>query len=181
MSLPGLSENVEDANWLHLTDGEIVHWTGRPSVFTITLKLAIAVGIAVIGIVLTIWFTPLIGRNDLPQLLGYLPLVLTIGGILSAISTYLNWIRLRYVITSEEICVKQGLVSRDVTQVRLNRVQNTAFSQSVVERALSYGDIKIYTAGTSTDDLLFRSVPQPEQVTKILTQLLSEYNQNDDL
>lgn len=174
--LPGVSENVEEADWIHLTENETVRWTGRPSPYTITTAIAVAAGIAVAGLLLTGWFVPVVEQNDVPIWIGYLPLLLTLGGLLSAIWTYLNWIRLLYVITDEEIYVKHGLVSRDVTQVRLTRVQNTAYSQSIVERLLSYGDIKIFTAGTSTEDLVFKSVPHPERVNRTLTDLLSEHD-----
>ncbi len=174
--LPGVSENVEEADWLHLTEDETVCWTGRPSPYTITMAIAVAVGVALLGLVLTAWLVPVVERHDVPVWIGYLPLLLTLGGLLSALGTYLNWIRLLYVITDEEIYVKHGLVSRDVTQVRLSRVQNTAYSQSVVERVLSYGDIKIFTAGTSTEDLVFKSVPRPEYVNRILTDLLGEHD-----
>lgn len=58
---------------------------------------------------------------------------------------------------------------------------DTAFSQAVIERALSYGNVEIFTAGTSTEDLVFESVPQPEQVKRTLTFLLSEQDQGDGL
>ncbi|WP_306060484.1 PH domain-containing protein [Natronococcus wangiae] len=54
--------------------------------------------------------------------------------------TYLCWLRLLYVITDEEIYVKYGLISRDITQVRLDR-ENTAYDQSILERVLSFGDV----------------------------------------
>lgn len=175
--LPGVPENVEEADWIHLTENETVRWTGRPSPYTITVSIAMAAGIAVAGLLLTGWLVPVVERNAVPIWIAYLPLLLTLGGLLSAIRTYLNWIRLLYVITDEEIYVKHGLVSRDVTQVRLTRVQNTAYSQSIVERLLSYGDIKVFTAGTSTEDLVFKSVPHPERVKRTLTDLLSEHDQ----
>lgn len=175
--LPGVAENVEEADWMHLTENETVRWTGRPSPYTIVVAIAVAVGVAVAGLLLAGWLLSVVELNDLPGWIAYLPLLLTLVGLLSAVWTYLNWIRLLYVITDEEIYVKHGLVSRDVTQVRLSRVQNTAYSQSIVERLLSYGDIKIFTAGTSTEDLVFESVPHPERVKRTLTDLLSEHDQ----
>jgi uncharacterized membrane protein YdbT with pleckstrin-like domain len=95
-------------------------------------------------------------------------------GVAVAGLVYLNWLRLLYVITDEEVYVKEGLVSRDVTQVRLDRVQNTAFEQSVRQRVLGYGDVRLYTAGTNTEDITFERVPGPEQVSQLVTELLSE-------
>lgn len=173
--LPG-SENVEDADWLHLTEGESVEWVGRPSVYTIATSIAAGVVLAAVGIGLAVWLST---ATDLPDLAAALPLVLVVVGIGRVLMAYLNWVRLLYVITSEEIYVKHGLVSRDVTQIRLDRVQNTAYDQSVTERFLSFGDVRVYTAGTSTEDVTFRDVPEPQRVKRTLTNLLSEQGRRE--
>lgn len=177
--LPGIHENPTDADWLHLTEGETVRWTGRPSGYTIAMALGTALALALVGIVLTAWLGSVVSGGDAPAWIGYLPLVLTVVGVGWAVITYLDWVRLLYVITDEEIYVKHGLVSRDVTQVRLSRVQNTAYSQSVLERFLSYGDVEVFTAGTSTEDIVFESVPDPVRVKEILTTLLGEHDRGD--
>lgn len=165
------SETVGDADWLHLNDGEAVQWTGRPSRFTIAISVGVALVVALVGIGLSVWLS---SRPDTPAWVGYLPLVLTAGGLGWAGLVYLDWLRLLYVVTDEEIYVKHGLVSRDVTQVRIDRVQNTTFEQSILERIFQFGDVHIYTAGTSTEDLTLRNVPEPQQVTGLLTELLSD-------
>ncbi|WP_306061207.1 PH domain-containing protein [Natronococcus wangiae] len=183
MSLKALvrpRENVEDASWLHLTEDEHVRWSERPSRFTIVFALAVGLVFALVGIVGTAILMSVLNGWDLPTWVGYLPLVFTILGVVIAGMTYLRWLRLLYVITDEEIYVKYGLISRDVTQVRLDRVQNTAYDQSILERVLSFGDVRIYTAGTSTEDITFRDVPNPERVTSTLTQLLSEQHSGND-
>jgi uncharacterized membrane protein YdbT with pleckstrin-like domain len=179
--LPGIHENPEDADWLHLGDDETIRWTGRPSGYTIAITLGTALALAVGGLVLTAWLVSAAGGGDVPVWVGYLPLGLTVVGVVWAAATYLDWIRLLYVITDEEIYVKHGLVSRDVTQVRLSRVQNTGYSQSTLERMLSYGDVEVYTAGTSTQDIVFESVPHPVRVTETLTTLLGEHDHRDGI
>lgn len=172
--LPRIQENIEDADWLHLGEDEEVHWTGRPSLYTIASATVGGLLLAVAGIALTLWLRSALDGSVIPALLGFLPLLLTVAGVWWATLAYLNWVRLLYVITDEELYVKYGLISRDVTQIPLNRVQNTGYEQSVLERALRYGDIHVYTAGTSTEDITFRSVPRPERVKGILTELLSQ-------
>lgn len=179
--LPGIHENPEDADWLHLGDDETVRWIGRPSRYTITMALGAALALAIVGVVLTAWLVSVVGASDAPAWVSYLPLVLTAAGLFRAVRTYLDWVRLLYVITDEEIYVKHGLVSRDVTQVRLSRVQNTGYSQSTLERVLSYGDVEVFTAGTGTQDIVLENVPHPVRVTEILTTLLGEQDHGDGL
>lgn len=170
----GVRENVEDANWLHLNEGEQVRWTGRPSKYTLVAATTYAILLVFIGVGATAWLRPVVADQGWPTILGYLPLVVALGGIAYAAYTYLNWLRLLYVITDEEIYVKIGLVSRDVTQVPLSRVQNTVYQQSVLERLLSYGDVNVYTAGTHTEDITLWKVPRPERIKGTLTAQISK-------
>ncbi len=174
VGLPSLWENVVDAEWIHLTDEEVVRWTGRPSQVTIAPHVLGGLLLAIAGIVFWTDAGPTVGTGGLPAWVGHLPLLLTVVGLAWFGVVYLDWLRLLYVITDEEVYVKHGLVSRDVTQVRLDRVQNTAFEQSVRQRVLGYGDVRLYTAGTNTEDITFERVPKPERVSQLVTELLSE-------
>lgn len=171
MGISLVTETVEDADWLHLSEGEEVRWTGRPSKYTIAVGLVLAGLLATAGFVASAWLT---ARTDAAGWVAALPLLAMFGGVAWAAAIYLDWLRLLYVITDEQIYVKHGLVSRDVTQIRLDRVQNTSYEQTVLERFLSYGDVYVYTAGTSTEDVTFRSVPNPQTVKRTLTHLLGD-------
>ena len=173
MSL-GLREDVADADWLHLHEGEEVRWSGRPSQYTLVPATVTMVLLVVAGALLTGWWHPYVMEQGWPTVIGYVPLLLALVGIAYGTWVYLLWLRLLYVITDEEIYVKIGFISRDVTQVPLTRVQNTSYNQSVLERLLSYGTIHVYTAGTHTDDLRLRNVPNPGRIKEILTKQLSE-------
>ena len=166
--------DVADADWLHLNADEAIEWTGRPSRYTIAVAVAIALGVALAGVVLTLLAQPWVDDAGLPGWLGLLPLGLTVIGLARAGWVYVDWLRELYVVTDEAIYVKRGLLSRDVTQVRLDRVQNTSFEQSIRERLLEYGDVQVFTAGTNTGDLRFRSVPDPQRVTRILARQLRD-------
>lgn len=172
MSFLQIWESVENADWIHLSDEEEVLWTGRPSLHTILVAVVGGLLIAIAGVVFTVLLSRAVESRNLPALVGYLPLLLTVAGIAWAAIAYLNWVRLLYVITSSEIYVKYGLVSRDVTQIRLGRIQNTTFEQSILQRLLGYGDVRIYTAGSGTEDLLFDDVPDPETVTQLLSDVM---------
>lgn len=167
--VPLFRETVEDANWLHLDEAEQVRWHGRPSRLTLVPDATIMVLLVVLGIGLTLWARSFVADLAVPASIGYLPALIALVGIGVGIAAYLSWLRLLYVITDEEIYVKIGLVSRDITRVPFTRVQNTAYTQTVLERLLSYGTIRIYTAGTDTDDLVFEHVPNPERIMKTLS------------
>lgn len=172
-------ERLKDADWLHLTDEEEIRWVGRPSQYTIVGSLAVAVVLVVAGAVLAgVVFSFAEGR-ELPNWVGFAPLVLTLYGVIRGAKTYVFWDRHLYVITDEAVYVKYGVVSRDITQVPIERVQNSSFDQSMLQRLLSFGDVHVFTAGSSTEDLTLENVPDPEEVSETLTTTQTRQHSRD--
>ena len=151
--------------WIHLTDDEQLLWTGHPSLRPVAPFLVFGVLLILAGIALT---------TVAPPDLWFVPLVSVPVGLAIVARWYLARWAIKYAITSEEVYKKTGIISRDVTQLRLDRVQNTNFSQSLAERLLSYGDIRIDTAGTGATELVFEDIHRPEEVNGILTRQLDE-------
>jgi uncharacterized membrane protein YdbT with pleckstrin-like domain len=66
-----------------------------------------------------------------------------------------------YVLTTERIIVRRGLVARTGTEIPLESINNVLFSQRVVERLLGYGDVLLESAGTRGQSRL-HDIPDPE-------------------
>lgn len=75
--LPSLRENPADANWLHSTDGEEIRWTGRSSIYTIAISLAIAAGLIVAGVIASGLLIQSLAGTAIPEAVGLLPLVVS--------------------------------------------------------------------------------------------------------
>ena len=154
--------------WLHLSDDEEVVWESRPHPIEIGVEFPIGIGLLIGGFLLVGGG----GSNGLTgpvTLLGIL--IGFIGGALVAIR-YLIWANTRYVITSKELYKKRGVITRDVTQFRLDRIQNTSLQQGVPGRLLGYGDLTIYTAGSGDPELTFERTPRPERANSVLNDAL---------
>ncbi|ELY45271.1 PH domain-containing protein [Natronorubrum sulfidifaciens] len=154
-------------DWFHISDDEDVVWESRPHPITMGLGLPVGVGLALVGLVLTGWTA-----TDGAGLLTAVGLLVAVVGLGLAVARYLVWTNTRYVITSSELYKKHGVISRDVTQFRLDRVQNTSLSQSAVGRALGYGDLTVYTAGSGDPELVFERVANPERASQLLSDQL---------
>ena len=111
-----------------------------------------AVGVVVTGYALR-------GEGDwvLPAA-GVLALLVVVGFVVPPVVRRLFT---QYVLTTERIVVREGLVARTGTEIPLESVTNVEFSQSVVERMLGYGDVLLESAGRSGQSRL-RDVPDPE-------------------
>ena len=152
------------ADWVTLTEGEEVLWQGHPSLRLITPSVVVGLVLALGGVVLTVVLTEPTVR--------WLPLLGVPLGIAVVAWAYVSLVSTRYVLTSEEVYRKRGIFDQSVAQIRLDRVQNTTFSQSPTERLFSYGDITIYTAGSDTMDITLTNVPNPQEVNQRLTEAL---------
>jgi membrane protein YdbS with pleckstrin-like domain len=73
----------------------------------------------------------------------------------------LRWWFTQYVLTTERIVVRTGMVARTGTEIPLESISNVLFNQSVWERLLGYGDVLIESAGRSGQSRL-HDIPDPE-------------------
>ncbi len=72
-----------------------------------------------------------------------------------------NWWFTNYVLTTERIIVRSGMLARTGTEIPLESINNVLFSQKVVERLLGYGDVLIESAGSQGQSRL-ADIPDPE-------------------
>ena len=73
----------------------------------------------------------------------------------------LRWRFTSYVLTSERIIVRRGMVARSGTEIPLENIVNVLFSQRVLERLLGYGDVLVESAGSQGQSRL-KDVPDPQ-------------------
>lgn len=94
-----------------------------------------------------------------------------VGAVLAvlAIALLLAFIRrlaTTYTITSRRLTIRFGLLSRDLHETRLERVQNVNSSQSLLDRMLGIGTVDFDTAGGAGFDFAFRGVTRPQDIVR---------------
>ena len=77
-----------------------------------------------------------------------------------------------YSITNQRLTIQTGILSRDVHQTRLERIQNVNSSQSLFERLLHIGTVEFDTAGESQYDFAFRGVGNPAGIVRTVDRAL---------
>jgi uncharacterized membrane protein YdbT with pleckstrin-like domain len=123
-------------------------WRGIVSFYLKGLLVAVLLG-------LVIWFA-------VSEVAGALTFVgataiLILVGLIKRVAT-------RYVITTERLHIRRGLLSRRVQQTHIERVQNVNTEQSPVDRLLRVGKVDFDTAGTDDSDFTFEGVARPGDV-----------------
>lgn len=150
-------------DWVQLTADEEVVWEGHPSMHRMTGELVVAVLLVAAGVALA-------RLTDPP--VAWVGIGLVVVALLVAAAGYVRLQSTQYVVTTREVYKKTGILSRRVTNLRHDRIQNTVLEQSLFERLLSYGDIHIETAGTGHTELVLEAVPDPQRINGLLAEQL---------
>jgi uncharacterized membrane protein YdbT with pleckstrin-like domain len=79
-----------------------------------------------------------------------------------------------YTITNRRLNIKRGIISREIQETRLERVQNYNYSQSAVERMLNVGDVDFDTASDTENTFCFAGVGDPQHVITEVDKATSE-------
>ena len=91
-------------------------------------------------------------------LLAMIPLVIT---------PILKWWFTLYVLTSERLVTRTGVIARSGIELPLANINNVLFNQSILERMLKSGDLLIESAGESGQSE-FSNIPHPEEFQSLL-------------
>ena len=175
--MSGESAN-EVPDWVTLTDDETVVWRGGPSTARVVQELLGETLLVVVGLAVVAVGSGAVAAVDPPTLsavpLGLVGvgLAVVLLGVVLGVVTYLRFRAIKYLITTSELYRKRGLFSRSVRNLRLERVQDSGFQQSAVQRLLGYGTVHVSTAGGGGVELQFRDVPDPEAVNGRITRQL---------
>lgn len=140
-----------------LNEGEEVvlyrhpHWTFIASGFVL-LGVAVAVA-AVISILLPEFF--------------WVGLIIVLFGLLGAGGRYLRWRTTEFVVSTDRIIVRQGVLAKYAIEIPLDKVMNISYRQSLYERLLGTGDLVVESAGENGQQA-FTDVSNPSYVQNVI-------------
>src|SRR6056297_2963018 len=126
-------------DWLTLDQDEEIVWSGKPHESSL-----------------------------IPALIIGLPLALVLVGLFIIAGAYLHRENTQYVVTTDGLYKKTGILSRDVQRIDFGKVQYTSYSQGFFGSQFGYGNVDISTAGGSGIEMQFQSVPEPREVQELI-------------
>lgn len=133
--------------WLSMDEGERVEWMGEPEL--VSRANALFAGVLLL---------PLLGL-----------------GLLVIIPTVLQVRNTDYVVTNQSLYAKRGVLSTTIKSLELDRIQNTSFDQSFVEKLLGYGTVGVSTAGSDGTEMSFEAIGDAEEVRDLVRELSKRY------
>jgi uncharacterized membrane protein YdbT with pleckstrin-like domain len=109
------------------------HWI---SVFPASVALAVT---AIFGIVTLV--------ADWPQAVKILAGVLVLAAVFYFVKEYLRWSSEDFVVTSERVIYRNGVIAKSGIEIPLDRINTVFFNQSLLERLIGAGDLSVESAG----------------------------------
>ena len=79
---------------------------------------------------------------------------------------FIRRVTTHYTITNRRLHIQRGIISRDIQETRLERVQNVNYNQSPLERLLQVGDVDFDTAAGDDFNFIFFGVANPADVVE---------------
>jgi uncharacterized membrane protein YdbT with pleckstrin-like domain len=156
---------------LDLREGESIIFHGHPSWLSMLglhaqgFMLAVAAGVLA-GVLSAL----LAGHVEA----GWIVLAVLVVFAIVITRGALRRLRTTYTITTRRLTIELGLLGREVHETRIERIQNVAASQSLLERALGVGDVSFDTAGGAAFDFSFRGVAHPRRIVRLLDDALRQ-------
>lgn len=151
--------------WATLSEGESVVWTGRPVIYHFLDGLVVAAVLLAIAAAAYLFWPA--GTGGVPAIV---PAAVLAGvAVLSAVWTLLERWRITYLVTTHQVYVKRGLISRTVKNLHVDQIQNTSFTESLLGRLFSYGHVRIDTAGSEGAEIVLRNVANPDEVLGLIS------------
>jgi uncharacterized membrane protein YdbT with pleckstrin-like domain len=145
----------------NLAAGEQVIFEGHPSwraILGFYLKgLLVAAGVGLLVALAT-----RITGDDVNKSLVFFVVLVALA--LTVLIGFLKRVSTTYTISDRRLHIKRGIISREVQETRLERVQNVNYNQTLYQRIVQVGDVDFDTAGSGDYDFSFDGVADPEDV-----------------
>ncbi len=155
-----------------LNDGEDAVLDLHPHWWYFAKSMSVLVGLIVLGIVAVVL--------DLADFVNITAGVLVLVALVWFGVTYLRWSTTNFVVTTDRLIYRHGVLTKQGIEIPLDRVNTVFFKQSLFERMLGAGDLMIESAGERGSQS-FSDVRKPSAVqSEIYRQIEANENRKFD-
>src|SRR5262245_31960741 len=158
-----------------LNEGEEVVLDLRPHWWYLSKPVG-ALIVTLIGLGLVFRFSD----GDVERVLRDLVGVILLGFVVWFLIRYARWTTTNFVVTTDRVVFRRGLVAKSGIEIPLDKVNTVFFNQSIFERMLGAGDLRIESAGESGSET-FSDIRKPSLVqNEIYKQMEDNENRKFD-
>ncbi|SFS02765.1 PH domain-containing protein [Halomicrobium zhouii] len=155
-------------DWAPASADETAVWQGKPRARIVHwgVVTGVLVAVTVLGVGGFLWRSGAIGL----ALLAACAAVALVGFAMPAGSAYLWRTHTDYLLTDAALYHRTGAVWVTVTELGLEKVQNSAYSQGVFGTMFDHGTVTVDTAGSEGAELSLRALDDPDDVHRLVAE-----------
>ena len=129
----------------HLHEAEEIILDRRPHLWFLIPTFTLVVAVAAAGAALAQVANP--GNGKINGLITWAVFVVSVLALLRFLWEFLNWRTTNFVVTTDRLIYRSGVVAKKGKEIPLERINDISFSQSVFERLIGAGDLLIESGG----------------------------------
>ena len=107
------------------------------------------------------------GQDERKSYLTYPIGVIALAAVVWVIVRYLKWRTTYFVITSDRLIYRNGVIGKSGIEIPLERVNNVNFKQGIFERIIGAGDLLIESGGEDGQQR-FTDIAHPDKVQNLI-------------
>ena len=108
-----------------------------------------------------------------PDVVRWIALGAGVAAVVYLGARYLAWGTTTFVVTSQRIVYRTGVVRRTGREIPIGRVQDVTYHQTVVERIVRAGSLTVESAGRHGQDP-FPDISRPDQVQSLINRVATQ-------
>lgn len=157
----GFPENV-------LAEGERVERSFHPHWLTVLAPSLLGL-LLVAAAIVAIWATPDDSTGSTIQWVAVA--ALAVIAVPLVVVPFLRRQTTLYVVTSHRVMVRRGILAKSGKDIALSKITDVSFEQTLLDRLIRSGSLRLESAGDSPDELL-RNIPHSADVQQLINRLI---------
>lgn len=155
-------------DWAPASADETAVWQGKPRARVVHwgVVLGVLLAVTVLGVGGFLWRAGAVGTILFAAFLA----TALLGFAIPAGSAYLWRAHTDYLLTDAALYHRTGAIWITVTELGLDKVQNTAYSQGVFGAMFDHGTVTVDTAGSEGAELRLRALDDPDDVHRLVAE-----------
>jgi len=86
---------------------------------------------------------------------------------------YVRWVTTSFVVTTERLILRKGILRRTVREILLDRLTDITYNQTLLDRILGCGDILLESPGRDSQEV-FPDLPHPVKIQNEIYRLINQ-------
>lgn len=128
----------------------------------------------VVFVVLAIAATVASLALEAEQVISLILLAVLAAAVIFLLVRYVKWTTTNFVVTTERLIHREGVIAKHGIEIPLDRVQTIRFNQTIFERMIGAGDLLIESAG-ETGSNNFEDIRKPSVVQNVIYREIEAY------